>query len=901
MDDLNGLWRVTLDGKEQKGDALSESYHGIRIRILPDGKPVDLKKDGDTLTSVADPGSTTTPGVVGALDGDSGSSSTAASGPKVKLRIYGLDTPQKDDDKLTGTWFGKKAVFTRDIAVKPPIEINMAGGVGDRPWVRFMREVLIPKSAEDRESYHRFDKTRGGDWLMNTELGSKGYWITKGWIKNQSTFNKVFADYHNTLNTPRTVLSTKLNGLVTDAMRPDKKGEAALALSQLGMYFSTASGGAVRLLVTSNKDSIVYYITDKRAHERTGLVVNKTPTHRPLASSFGKWQNDAGEMTLANHEPYDRAVLELMTKSNTKSMDKVSGTGRSAFTDYFGIMAIEDQRGVMFGDDGLDWGRNMTEASFVISIIRSLGHGELRKKPEYRPAPEKTVKNEAISGLTARANGQLAPQRGITPKSIRIKAPGLPDVIDDGEGTLHVVGTDPKKVSVGYVDYADGSYDLSWEGFAAKAEASWKDLDKNAKSRKLELTTSVSVQLAPAKIAPKSVRVKAGGMKDLVDDGEGNLYEEGADTTKADSLGWLDYDDGSIELSWSGVPSSAPTATYKTTDNKAHTQTLKATSSSSALLDPLGVTPKSVRIAGASGAAIVDDGSGSLIEDGDKTKNRGYVDYASGTYNVRWTGVPALPVTISFKVGSQVQSLPLGTITVSASGSLKSKKVTPKSVRIEASGQTDIVDDGEGTLFDAGSTPDKASRGYIDYDEGSFSISWKGVPKGPATASYKTKAGEIFLTNEKELAMQVIVDGEDGPELRPGTPSYIDILNGAENALEGGFSGGGDCQVYGMSPMEELTTKWLRAEHAAVIDRLEKRLAPFGYEKGTENLFSAMTITFYDSARFSKVSTSEADEIVEAGMEMFRTIRKDSRKLEKFMLANGVKKVSDWAPRASGF
>ncbi len=899
MDDLNGLWKVTLDGKEQKGDGLSESYHGIRIRILPDGKPVDLKRNGDTLTSIEGSGSSTTPGVVGALDGDDGSSSTTGAEPKVKLRISGLDTPAKDDDKLTGMWFGKKAVFTRDIAVKPPIEIDMADG--DRPWVRFMREVLIPKSAEDRESYHRFDKKRGGEWIMGTELGAKGYWINKGWIKNQATFDKLFQDYHNTLNTPRNVLSTKLNGLVTDAMRPDKKSEAGLALSQLGMYFSTASGGSVRLLVTSNKDSVVYYITDKRAHERTGLVVNKTPTHRPLASSFGKWQNDAGEMRLADDEPYDRAVLELMTKSNTSSMNAVSGTGRGAFTDYFGIMAIEDQRGVMFGNDDLDWGRNMTEASFIISIIRSLGHGEFRKKPKYQPAPEKSVKNEPLSGLTARANGMLAPQRGIKPKTIRIEAPGLTDVVDDGEGTLHVVGTDPKKESVGYVDYSDGSLDISWNGFAKEAEISWKDLDNNSKSRKLSLTTSVSNQLAPAKVQPKSVKVKAGGFKEIFDDGDGNLYEEGKNPQTDESIGWMDYDDGSIEITWPGVPTGALTATYKTTDGKSHTQTLKATSSASGLVDPLGVTPKSVRITSAGGPAIVDDGEGSLIEDGDKTKNRGYVDYASGSYNVRWVGVPAQPIKVTFKAGNQTQTLAAPEITVSASGSTKSKKVTPKSVLIEANGLPDVIDDGKGTLYDKGSTPDKASRGYIDYAEGSFSVSWKGIPKGPVTIDYKTKAGEIVLTNEKELAMQVIVDGEDGPELRPGTPSYIDIMNGAENALEGGFQGGGDCQVGDMYLLEELTTKWLRAEHKAVIDRLEKDLAAFGYEKGNDNLFSAMTYVFYDNEKFSKVTPSQADEIVEAGLEMFRTIRKNSKKLEKFILANGVKKSEEWAPRASGF
>ena len=898
MDDLNGLWTLTLDG-QAKGTALSESYYGVRFRILPDGKPVYLVRDGDVLT--LDPDAEGNTGIATIVGGGSGGANNAA-GSQVKLTIAGLDTKKTSDDKITGNWFGKQAVFIRDTSVKPPIEINMAGGVGDRPWVRFMREVLIPKSAEDRESYHKFDRQAGGAWIKGTELGSKNYWVTKGWIKSPAAFEEVFQLYHGTLNTPRNILSTKLGTVVKERMREDKKGELGLALSQFGMYFSTASGGAVRLIVTSNRDSIVYYITDRRAHERTGLVVNATPTHKPLASSFGKWQNDAGEMTLDDDEPYDRAVLELMVKSNTSSMNQVSGTGRGAFTDYFGIMAIEDQRGVMFGNDGLDWGRNMTEASFIISIIRSLGHGEFRKVPVYRPGPEKTITDEPLAGLKASAEGQLEPSRSIAPKSIRIEAPGLPAVLDDGDGTLYAEGTDPAQDSVGYVEYGDGSYNLSWNGFAAQATVKYKDAGGQAQTRQLkEFSASLSVTLGSGKVEPKSLRIQTGG-KDLVDDGDGSLYDEGADPSTADSRGWLDYDDGSLECNWDTAPAPAMTATWKTTDGQQHTLALKPTSSSSGLIDPLGVVPKSVKITAGSGPAVLDNGEGSLFYEGTTTPYRGSIDYASGSFNVRWTGIPAQPITATFKVaGNQTKSFPVK-ITASASGKLKSGKITPKSIRIRAGGLKDIVDDGQGTLYDQGGNADENSRGYVDYEEGRISLDWDGVPNGgTATVSYKSKAGSIVFTDAKELAMQVIIDGEDGPELRPGTPSYIDICNGAENALEGGHKGGNDCQVGDQYQLEEFTTRWLRAEHKDVIDRLEKALEPFGYDVGSDNLFSAMTNTFYDAEGFSKVTQAQGNGIVEAAMNLFRTIRKDSRKLEAFMLANGVTKSQEWAPRASGF
>lgn len=537
LDELNGLWTVSLNGKAA-GGAQTESYDelgGVRLRFQ--GKVLTLTHTGNTLT--LGNSTTNTPGVVGAIDDKHNKPSNDAT--QVNLTVKGLDTPNPADDTLEGTYFGQKVVFTRDVSIKPPINIKLPG---DRPWVRFMREILIPKTAEDRDSYHKFDKTAGGAWLKGTQLGGSGYWITKGWIKDQAGFAADISGMDGVLNTPRSILHTKFSSLIQANMRADKKSEAALALSSLSLYFSTASGGAVRIHVTDNDDSMIYYITDRRANNRTGLVVMKTPLHKPLASSFGKWQNDAGNMVLADDEPYIRAVLEVMAKSSTASMNKVSPTGRSGFTDYLGIMAIEDQRGVMFNQDDLDWGRNMTQASFDIMIIRALSHGQMRQKP-----------------------------------------------------------------------------------------------------------------------------------------------------------------------------------------------------------------------------------------------------------------------------------------------------------------------------------------------------------------SYDKKAGKVVLTNEQELASQVIDNGE----LKPGTPSYIDTLNGAEDALTGGTKGGNDCQVYGLSDMETLTTKWLRAQHADVIGRLDKALAAFGGDATNESIFSNMCDVFYSNDKFAKVTPAQATEIVESAMAMFATIKSDSKNLEAFYLANGIKKSADWAPRASGF
>jgi hypothetical protein len=535
MDELNGVWTVTLDGKAA-GTALTESYAEIGVRLTFDGKSYTLTHTGDTLTL----GDSTTVGIDGKLDNKSGSNDAT----QVNLTVKGMGgaKPNPSGESLEGTFFGKQAIFKRDVSEKPPINLKLPG---DRPWVRFMREILIPKTAEDRENYHKFHKTSALAWLKSTQLGAADYWVKKGWFNGDAGFSAVVNGMDGVMYSPRSIRQTKFAQLILANMPSAAKASSALILSEMSLYFATAGGGAVRIHVTDNDDSIIYYITDGRANNRIGLCVMATPMHKPLASSFGKWQNDAGNMQLGDDDAYARAQLETLCKSSTASMNDVkSKQGRSAFTDYLGIMAIEDQRGVMFNQPDLGWGQNMTQASFLIMIIRALSHGDMRQQP-------------------------------------------------------------------------------TWDA-----------------------------------------------------------------TKKA-----------------------------------------------------------------------------------------------------------------------------------------------------------------------------------------------------------------VVLSSTQEPASQVII----GTELRPGTPSYIDTLNGAEDALTGGHKGGNDCQIDELAVMKTLATSWLRAEHAEVLNRLEKALAPFGAQTGADDVFQSMCDVFYDADHFSGVTTAQATEIVDAGVELFKTLRSDSKAFEAYILSHGYTKSDQWAPRAAGF
>jgi len=70
-------------------------------------------------------------------------------------------------------------------------------------------------------------------------------------------------------------------------------------------------------------------------------------------------------------------MMDLLAKSDNHRASQLSGTGQSALTDWFSVMAIEDYRGVAFGDAGLGWGYNMTQVQFFGLISRALARPSL--------------------------------------------------------------------------------------------------------------------------------------------------------------------------------------------------------------------------------------------------------------------------------------------------------------------------------------------------------------------------------------------------------------------------------------------------------------------------------------------------------------------------------------------
>jgi len=352
-DDLNGLWVTTSGGTKASADTVIESWQAVGIQMQIGQNVYPLTRSGDTLAAA------------------NGSLTIAANG------YY------PTDDAITGTLDGQTITLKRDSAAKPPITLAFPG---DRPWRSLLTDTLLPLAQRDRESYTVMHSSSMSTWLHRCELYKHGSWQSKlagtTWAERDTSFAKIVSAVNNIKTTPRQMTHEKKFTSAVTANLADQT-QAGLWISSFGMYFSAAAGRGVRMPIAP--DSTAYFITDRPARGALiGLAVMDTPAHGPLASTFGRQLLDLGAMTQADDTIYARTMMELLAKSDNHRAASLSPTGRSALTDWFAVMAIEDYRGVAFGMPTLDWGWDMTNVQFYGLVVRALGN-QVLVGSELRP------------------------------------------------------------------------------------------------------------------------------------------------------------------------------------------------------------------------------------------------------------------------------------------------------------------------------------------------------------------------------------------------------------------------------------------------------------------------------------------------------------------------------------
>jgi hypothetical protein len=282
------------------------------------------------------------------------------------------DSSSAANDVIQGTLNGQTLTLQRDVWTWSPIVLNLPG---DRPYRLFQVQVLGPTFSIDREMYTTLTQSGLDSFLDGCELYSQGYWQYK-FMKGSTitaqdaSFESMITAVDGLSTSPRTLLhATAFSGAVDAALKSSSL--AGLALTDFSMYFTTAAGRGVRLAITP--DATAYVITDRPSRNATiGLTVTVTPIHAALAAPFGTQLLDLGAMPATDDPIYTQALMQMMVKSDSTAAAQLSPTGRSAITDWYGIMAIEDYRGIAFANPDLGWGYDMTSVQFYGLVVRSL-------------------------------------------------------------------------------------------------------------------------------------------------------------------------------------------------------------------------------------------------------------------------------------------------------------------------------------------------------------------------------------------------------------------------------------------------------------------------------------------------------------------------------------------------
>ena len=349
-DNLNGLWKSDAAA----GDTVIESWDTIGIRLHLADRVALLTRSKNKLK-----------------------------GDGVALNIV-PNGPGPRDDAMDGTIDGATVHFERDVDIKDTLELRLPA---DRPYRAFLRDQLAPLAQEDRESYVVMDAAKITEFMESTVLFQAGsfqrkYMAGSTASERDSNFRDLINDLDGIETSPRSMISDpRFTSAVKEHLRD--QSQAGLALVNFNLYFGTGAGRAIHMPMTDS--AMAYFITDRPSRaEKLGLVVMDTPSHGPLASTFGRQLLDMGEMPASDDAPYARAMIELLVKSDPRTAAQLSDVGVSALTDWFAVMAIEDYRVTNFSDPDLGWGYNITNVQFFGLVARALG-GQVIVDDELRP------------------------------------------------------------------------------------------------------------------------------------------------------------------------------------------------------------------------------------------------------------------------------------------------------------------------------------------------------------------------------------------------------------------------------------------------------------------------------------------------------------------------------------
>ncbi|MGE0869183.1 MAG: hypothetical protein AB7P03_11490 [Kofleriaceae bacterium] len=339
-DNLNGIWNVRRGG-QPADDIVIQSWFPVGIHLKVGDHSYKLRREQTQLI-----------------------------GEGVELTIH-ANGPGPRDDSIEGVLDGVAVSLERDTEIKPAITMELPR---DRSYRALMWDTIVPAAHLDRESYVAFDAAKMSAWLDDLALYKSGS-LTRNFIgattdEQRASLNRMLATLDGFETSPRAMI---LDETFTRAVKAELADNApiGLMLTNMNLYLSAAAGRSLAFSLTD--DTTVYFITDRPSRaERMGLVVMDAPGRDPLASTFGRQLLDLADMPPTDAPTYTRAMLELLLKSDPSTAASLSELARTALVDWFGVMMIEDYRGIAFGGPGQGWGYNVSNAQFYGLIAQAL-------------------------------------------------------------------------------------------------------------------------------------------------------------------------------------------------------------------------------------------------------------------------------------------------------------------------------------------------------------------------------------------------------------------------------------------------------------------------------------------------------------------------------------------------
>jgi hypothetical protein len=110
-----------------------------------------------------------------------------------------------------------------------------------------------------------------------------------------------------------------------------------------------------------------------------------------------------------------------------------------------------------------------------------------------------------------------------------------------------------------------------------------------------------------------------------------------------------------------------------------------------------------------------------------------------------------------------------------------------------------------------------------------------------------------------------------------------------------------------MARLKQLASQFLTANHPTKIAAVKAAFAGIVPDSSLDSraradIFHYVAAQLYDTAGRSKnLRGAQADQAIAAVTDLFATLRSDSAAFEAFILANGVTKSGEAAPKSTGF